>query len=46
MERNLKYHEKKLLKKVDFLEYKREKNLREIEVIRKYHIQNREDYTT
>jgi U3 small nucleolar ribonucleoprotein protein IMP3 len=43
--RQLKYHEKKLLKKVNFFEYKKEKNLREIKVIRKYYVQRREDYT-
>jgi len=42
--RKLKFHEQKLLKKTDFLDYK-DQNLREIEVIRRYHIQNREDYT-
>jgi hypothetical protein len=39
--RNLKHHEKRLLKKVDFLE----KNRRSLEVMRRYHIQRREDYT-
>ena len=39
--RNLKHHEKRLLKKVDFLE----KNRRALEVMRRYHIQRREDYT-
>lgn len=42
--RKLKFHEQKLLKKVNFYEYKREKNLREVKVLRKYHIQKREDY--
>merc|ERR1712137_1473260 len=37
--------EQKLLKKVDFLQWKGEDNLRVIEILRKYHIQNREDYT-
>ena len=32
MVRQLKYHEKKLLKKVDFLAWKREHNLRELQV--------------
>jgi len=41
--RKLKPHEQKLLKKVDFL-WQREGNLRELEVIRRYHIQDREDY--
>ena len=30
--RQLKYHEQKLLKKVDFLQWKKEKNLRELQV--------------
>ena len=30
--RKLKFHEQKLLKKVDFLHWKKEKNLRELEV--------------
>ena len=42
--RGLKYHEKKLLKKVDFLQWKNEQSLREIKVMRRYHLQNREDY--
>ncbi|PPQ63959.1 hypothetical protein CVT24_009082 [Panaeolus cyanescens] len=44
MVRKLKYHEQKLLKKVDFLNWKQDGNLREIKVMRRYHIQNREDY--
>ena len=76
--RQLKYHEKKLLRKVDFLQWKNENNQRELQVnpvsvgsapassrkvqpalpsnlprpdcrgcvqiIRRYHIQNRDDY--
>ncbi|KAG9317072.1 putative U3 small nucleolar ribonucleoprotein IMP3, partial [Chiua virens] len=44
MVRKLKHHEQKLLKKVDFLAWKQDVNLREIKVIRRYHIQNRDDY--
>jgi len=44
MVRKLKFHEQKLLKKVDFLQWKHENNIREIQVMRRYHIQNREDY--
>lgn len=59
MVRKLKYHEQKLLKKVDFLnvsfsdatwgsthrlQWKQDANLREIKVMRRYHIQDREDY--
>jgi len=43
--RQLTFPEKKLLKKVDFLQWKHENNLREIQVMRRYHVQNREDYT-
>lgn len=44
MVRKLKYHEQKLLKKVDFLSWKTDNTLREAKVIRRYHIQKREDY--
>ncbi|CCG82433.1 U3 small nucleolar ribonucleoprotein protein imp3 [Taphrina deformans PYCC 5710] len=42
--RELKHHEQKLLKKVDLFTYKSENNHRDLAVIRRYHIQNREDY--
>ena len=42
--RGLKYHEQKLLKRVNFLEYKRDTNIRELEVLRRYHITDRMDY--
>ena len=42
--RQLKHHEAKLLKKVDFLRWKQEDSLRELQVMRRYHIQDREDY--
>ena len=42
--RKLRYHEQKLLKKVDLYSWKSEHNHREIQVMRRYHIQNREDY--
>jgi len=42
--RKLKYHERKLLKKVDFLQWKKEHNLREVQTMRRYHIQDRDDY--
>ncbi|EJT45765.1 hypothetical protein A1Q2_00968 [Trichosporon asahii var. asahii CBS 8904] len=42
--RQLKHHEKKLLKKVDFLNWKQDASQREIRVMHKYHIQDREDY--
>ena len=61
MVRQFKYHEQKLLKKVDFLnvrpihnilptqpthttQWKQDANLREIKVMRRYHIQDRDDY--
>lgn len=44
MVRKLKHHEQKLLKKVDFLSWKSDANLREIKLLRRYHIQDREDY--
>ncbi|TPX44125.1 hypothetical protein SeMB42_g02800 [Synchytrium endobioticum] len=42
--RKLKFHERKLLKKVDFLEWKTDPTLRQNVVIRRYHIQDREHY--
>lgn len=42
--RQLKYHEKKLLKKVDFFDWKSDTNVREATILRKYFIQKREDY--
>jgi U3 small nucleolar ribonucleoprotein protein IMP3 len=43
--RELKYHEKKLLRKVDLYSWKNEDNLRVAKIMRRYHIQNRDDYT-
>ncbi|XP_012945958.1 U3 small nucleolar ribonucleoprotein protein IMP3 [Aplysia californica] len=45
MVRKLKFHEKKLLKKVDFLSWEVENNLHELKVMRRFYIQRREDYT-
>ena len=42
--RKLKFHEQKLLKHTDLLNWKKESNVREMHVIRRYHIQNRDDY--
>eukprot|EP01041_Mallomonas_annulata_P006609 gene6609-13382_t len=42
--RQLKHHEKKLLKKVDFFSWKSEQNVREAKIIRKYFLQERDDY--
>jgi U3 small nucleolar ribonucleoprotein protein IMP3 len=44
--RQLKHHEKKLLRKVDLYSWKGEDNLRVAKVMRRYHLQNREDYTS
>lgn len=44
MVRKLKYHEKKLLKKVDFISWQSDNNIQEVKALRKYHIQKREDY--
>mmetsp|Transcript_76767 Transcript_76767/g.212101 ORF Transcript_76767/g.212101 Transcript_76767/m.212101 type:complete len:183 (-) Transcript_76767:137-685(-) len=42
--RKLKYHEQKLLKKVNFYEWK-DNNRKEVVVLKKYGIKDREDYT-
>ncbi|GAA0151175.1 ribosomal protein [Lithospermum erythrorhizon] len=42
--RQLKYHERKLLKTTNFLGWKREGGHREADVIRRYHITGRDDY--
>lgn len=38
------YHEQKLLKKVDFLDWRRENNLHETAVVAKYGLSDREEY--
>uniref|UniRef100_A0A665TV19 U3 small nucleolar ribonucleoprotein protein IMP3 n=1 Tax=Echeneis naucrates TaxID=173247 RepID=A0A665TV19_ECHNA len=45
MVRKLKFHEQKLLKKVDFINWEVDNNLHEVRVLRKYRIEKREDYT-
>ena len=45
MVRKLKFHEEKLLKKVDFINWEVDNNLHEVRVMKKYYIQKREDYT-
>ncbi|KAM3933773.1 U3 small nucleolar ribonucleoprotein IMP3 [Leptodactylus fuscus] len=45
MVRKLKYHEQKLLKKVDFINWEVDNNVSELKVLRKYHLDRREDYT-
>ncbi|KAJ1382773.1 Ribosomal protein S4/S9, N-terminal [Sesbania bispinosa] len=42
--RKLKFHEKKLLKKVNFLEWKREGGHRENQIMQRYHVTGRDDY--
>ena len=44
MVRKLKYHEKKLLRKTDFITYKQDNGHRDKEVIRRYNIQKPENY--
>lgn len=43
--RQLRHHEKKLLKKVDFFSWKSDSNIRESKIIRKYNLKDREDYS-
>lgn len=45
MVRQFKHHEQKLLKKVDFLDWKQDQGHRDSQVMHMYHVQNREDYT-
>ncbi|XP_062528358.1 U3 small nucleolar ribonucleoprotein protein IMP3 isoform X2 [Bombyx mori] len=45
MVRKLKFHEGKLLKKVDFISWKLDNNISEVKVMKKFCIQKREDYT-
>ena len=42
--RQLKHHEKKLLRKVDLFSWKGEDNLRIAKILRRYHIQNRNEF--
>nr|CAG4641083.1 EOG090X0APJ [Eulimnadia texana] len=46
MVRKLKFHEQKLLKKVDFINWEVDNNLHEVKILKRYHIQKREDYTS
>ena len=45
MVRKLKYHEQKLLKKVDFIDWEVDNNLHEVKIMKRYCVQKREDYT-
>ncbi len=42
--RKLKFHEYRLLRRADFLQWKREKNQREVKIVRRYRLGNPEDY--
>lgn len=44
MVRKLKFHEQKLLKKVDFINWEVDNNLHEVKVLRRFRIEKREDY--
>lgn len=46
MVRKLKYHEATLLRKVDFINWKSDSSIRENKILRRYHVQEREDYHT
>ncbi|CAG0883784.1 unnamed protein product [Cyprideis torosa] len=43
--RKLKFHEKKLLKKVDFISWEADNNLQEVKIMKRYCLKKREDYT-
>jgi len=45
MVRKLKFHEQKLLRKVNFVSWEASNNLHEVKIMKRYHIQRREDYT-
>merc|ERR1711949_115523 len=45
MVRKLKFHEQKLLRKVDFYNWEASNNLHEAKIMKRYHIQKREEYT-
>jgi len=45
MVRKLKYHEQKLLRKVDFINWEADNNLHEVKIMRRYHVHKREEYT-
>lgn len=44
--RKLKHHEQKLLRKVSLYSWKGDENIRVAKILRRYHIQNREDYSS
>ena len=46
MVRKLKFHEATLLRKLDFINWKSDQSVRENKILRRYHVQDREDYHT
>ncbi|KAF5276884.1 hypothetical protein FQA39_LY06435 [Lamprigera yunnana] len=45
MVRKLKFHEQKLLKKVDFISWEVDNNIKKVKILKKYYIQKQEDYS-
>uniref|UniRef100_A0A8R1XQB3 U3 small nucleolar ribonucleoprotein protein IMP3 n=2 Tax=Onchocerca TaxID=6281 RepID=A0A8R1XQB3_ONCVO len=45
MVRKLKFHEKKLLKKVDFISWELDNNIHEAKILQRYHIKKRQHYS-
>lgn len=46
MVRKLKFHEKKLLKKVDFVNWTLDNNVHETKIIGRFNLKNHDEYTT
>jgi len=46
MVRKLKFHEQKLLKKVDFISWDETNNVHEIKIMKRFHIHKRDEYAT
>lgn len=42
--RKLRFHEQRLLRKVDFVQYKNEQTVREVRILRKYGLKDRSEY--
>ncbi|VDP45349.1 unnamed protein product [Soboliphyme baturini] len=42
--RRLKFHEKKLLKKVDFIDWELDRNVHEVTAVKRYHLKDRTEY--
>lgn len=45
MVRKLKFHEKKLLKKVDFINWQSDNTIHESKIMRRFQVEKRENYT-